>query len=84
MREPRKLNPRADELGNKFNVNVAFRTDAKTAAMWSSLRGLCKKFGHGEKSPELFEKVVMPAMRVYCKNYLAEAKKSGEFLKIFK
>lgn len=85
-RSAKRINPRQDEPGNKFNCNIAFRTDAKTAALWSSLRGICKKFGHDEKSPELFEKVVMPAMRKYVaqSGYLDQAKEHQEFAKLFK
>ncbi len=60
-----KINRRKDEEGREFSWQITFRTNRRFSAEWSRLRGLCKKFGHFEKSPELFEKVVLPAFRRY-------------------
>lgn len=60
-----KINGRRDEIGREFSWQITFRTNRRYSAEWSRLRGLCKKFGHFEKSPELFEKVVLPAFRRY-------------------
>ncbi len=60
-----QINGRKDEIGGEHSYQITFRTNRKLSAEWSKLRGLCKKFGHYEKSPELFEKVVLQAMRKY-------------------
>lgn len=60
-----KINGRSDEAENPNSFQITFRTNRETSAAWSSLRGLCKKYGHDELTTELFEKVVMPAMRGY-------------------
>ncbi len=60
-----KINCRKDEIGKEHSYQIAFRTTRKLSAEWSKLRGLCKKFGHDEASPELFEKVVLVGMRKY-------------------
>ncbi len=59
------VNGRVDEIGNPNSYQITFRTTRALSARWSSLRGLCRKFGKDELTPELFEKVVMPAMRDY-------------------
>ncbi len=59
------INGRKDEIGRENSYQVIFRTNRQLSAEWSKLRGLCKKYGHYEKSYELFEKLVLPAMRKY-------------------
>lgn len=73
-----KINGRRDEIGREFSWQITFRTNHKNSAEWSRLRGLCKKFGHYEKSPELFEKVVLPAFRRYIaeKGYVEAAREA--------
>lgn len=61
----RKINRRADEPENARAYQVTFRTTARLSGAWSSLRGLCRKYGHDELTPELFAEVVLPAMRRY-------------------
>lgn len=63
--ETRKINQRADEPENPYSYQITFRTSRVLSGRFSSLRGLCKKYGHNEKTPELFEKVILPAMMKY-------------------
>lgn len=74
----RKINRRVDEPENPYAYQITFRTTAKLSAQWSSLRGLCKKFGHNEMSPELFREVLIPAMKSYvaARGYVDRAKES--------
>ncbi len=78
-----KINGRSDEADNPNSFQITFRTTRGMSAAWSSLRGLCKKFGHNELTPELFEKVVMPAMKRYVseQGYLDKAKAEREAAK---
>ena len=64
-RARRRINGRVDEPENPNSYQVTFRTTARMSGAWSSLRGLCRKYGHGELTPELFREVVLPAMREY-------------------
>ena len=68
-----KINRRKDEPEYPYSYQITFRTNRALSAAWSSLRGLCKKFGHDEKSPELFRTIVLPAMRQYVKPYARRA-----------
>ena len=71
-----KINGRMDEAGNPNAYQITFRTSRKNSAEWSRLRGLCARSGHDEKTPELMERVLLPAMRDYVarKGYVARAK----------
>ena len=72
------INGRTDEAGNRNSYQITFRTTRELSARWSSLRGLCKKFGKDEVTPELFERVVLPAMREYVwrMGYVENAKRA--------
>lgn len=61
----RRINGRRDEPNRRNNCQITFRTTLRLSGAWSSLRGLCQYAGHGETSSELFDKVVLPAMREY-------------------
>ncbi len=72
----RRINGRVDEQGNPHAYQISFRTTRALSGAWSSLRGLCRRYGRDEATPELFEKVVMPSMREYVSRmgYLDRAK----------
>jgi len=72
-----KINGRKDEAGNANAYQITFRTSRKNSAEWSRLRGLCARSGHDEKTPELMEKVLLPAMRDYVarKGYAERARR---------
>lgn len=74
--DKKKINRRVDEPDRVYAYQITFRTDARLSAAWSSLRGLCKKYGRDEKTPELFREVLLPAMREYVsrKGYVDKAK----------
>ncbi len=76
MSDKKKINRRVDEPDRVYAYQITFRTDARLSAAWSSLRGLCKKHGRDEKTPELFREVVLPAMKDYVsrKGYVDRAK----------
>lgn len=76
MSAKRKINARRDEPARKHNYQITFRTTRRASGAWSSLRGLCERFGRREASYELFEKVVLPAMRDYVEGngYLGRAR----------
>jgi hypothetical protein len=71
-----KINHRVDEPDNPYAFQITFRTSGKLSAQWSSLRGLCKKYGHDERTPELFREVLLPAMKAYVaqRGYIDRAK----------
>lgn len=85
----RKINHRADEPSNPHSYQITFRTTRELSGAWSSLRGLCKKYGRNESSAELFRDVVVPAMQrfISASGYLERAKAdrlAGEFEQIFR
>lgn len=78
--ETRRVNGRVDEPGNPNGYQITFRTTRELSAAWSSLRGLCKRFGNDERTAELFREVVLPAMRDYVgrRGYLDRAREDAE------
>jgi len=76
MSTNRKINRRIDEPENPYAYQITFRTTRELSGAWSSLRGLCKKYGHDEKTPEIFREIVLPAFRAYIssKGYIDRAK----------
>lgn len=75
-RKPYKINQRPEEAEYENSYQVIFRTNRQLSAEWSKLRGICKRFGHNETSPEFFKAFIMPAMRKYVedKGYVGRAR----------
>lgn len=72
----RRYNCRADEIGNPYGYQITFRANRKSSALFSSCRGLIRRFSAKKMTMiDIFETVMIPAMEEYCRPFVEEAKK---------
>ena len=71
----RRIRKRRAQAGSSARTHcVRVRMTAKTSNLLASLQGLCWRFGKRETLAELWESVLMPALRAHVRPYADRAR----------